>query len=68
MRSKVQKPNGVCHIDGNILPSDLKRHLPDPVFEKLKLNYTGSDPLCHPDESDLVEKMLENAKELFKVT
>ena len=55
-------------IDGNIGLSDLQEHLPDAVISKLHLNFTGKQPLNHPDEVELVERMLLNGKEMFKVS
>ena len=66
-KTKVYQINGVLHVDGNILLSDLKHVLPDHVLTKLQLNFTGSAPLSHPDEAELIEEMLKNAKEAFKV-
>ena len=66
-KGKVQKVNGVVHIDANITLTDLEPHLPEAVLGKLKLIYTGGDPLSHPDETELVERMLRNAKALYQV-
>ena len=65
--SKVYKVNGVLHIDGNILLSDLEPVLPDHILGKLKLNFTGSTPLSHPQEEELIQNMLKNAKAAFQV-
>ena len=65
--SKVYKVNGVMHMDGNILLSDLERVLPDHVLGKLKLNYTGAVPFDHPDEHELCQNILKNAKAAFEV-
>ena len=67
VRGKTYTPNGVMFIDGNIGLSDLQEHLPDAVISKLHLNFTGKQPLNHPDEVELVERMLLNGKEMFKV-
>ena len=67
-KGKVQKVNGVLHIDANITLSDLESQLPEAVLTKLKLLYTGSDPLNHPEETELVENMLRNARALYKVS
>ena len=66
-KGKVQRVNGVLHIDANILPADLEPHLPEAVLSKLKLIYTGSAPLSHPEETQLAENMLRNAKALYEV-
>ena len=66
--AKVYKLNHVMHIDANILPSDLKKDVTGPNLDKLMLNYTGSVPLSHPDMDDLIEAILKNAKECYKVT
>ena len=67
-KGKVQKVNGVLHINANITLSDLESQLPEAVLTKLKLLYTGSDPLNHPEETELVENMLRNARALYKVS
>ena len=66
-RGKVQRPNGVVHIDANITLTDLEPYLPEAVLSKLKLIYTGPDPLSHPEETELVERMLKNGKALYQV-
>ena len=66
-KGRVQKVNGVLHIDANITLSDLEPYLPEAVLGKVKLIFTGSDPLSHPDETELVERMLETAKALYEV-
>ena len=66
-KSKEYRPDGVLHIDGNITRSDLEPYLTDATLTKLKLNYSGSDPLNHPQEAELVDNMLINAKKLNKV-
>ena len=66
-KGMVQRVNGVLHIDANIDLADLEPHLPEAVLTKLKLLFTGSDPLNHPEETELVENMLKNAKALYKV-
>ena len=65
--AKVYKLNHVIHIDGNILPSDLKKDVTEPNLGKLMLNYTGSEPLSHPDMDELIANILKNAKECYKV-
>ena len=65
--TKVYQVNGVMHVDGNILLSDLERVLPAHVLGKLKLNYTGDVPLSHPQEEELIQNMLRNAKAVYKV-
>ena len=55
------------HIDGNILLSDLEGLVPEALLTKLKLIYFGDQPLYHEQESELVEKMLDNAGKLFQV-
>ena len=67
VRGKVYRPNGVMFIDANIIPSDLENHLPDAVLSKIHMNYTGPEPLNHPDEAEVVDRMLLNAKNMFKV-
>ena len=66
-RPKVIKMNGVTHIDANLLPNDLKPHFDKAFLTKLKLIFTGSEPLSHPDENELVETIFENAKKLYEV-
>ena len=66
-KGKVQKVNGVLHMDANITFADLEPQMPEAVLTKLKLLFTGGDPLSHPDETELVENMLKNAKSLYKV-
>ena len=66
-KGRVQRVNGVLHIDANIVLADLEQHLPEAVLGKVKLLFTGSDPLSHTDESELVEHMLECAKALYEV-
>ena len=65
--TKTYQVNGVMHVDGNILLSDLEHVLPDHVLGKLKLNYTGDVPLSHPQEEELIGNMLRNAKAAHKV-
>ena len=65
--TKVFQINGVLHIDGNILLSDLERVLPAHTLGKLKLNYTGDVPLSHPREDELIQNMLKNARAAYKV-
>ena len=65
--SRVVKINGVLHIDGNVVLSDLEAILGEAVLSKLKLIYMGNQPLCHEQESKLVEKMLQSAEKLYKV-
>ena len=67
VRGKTLKPNGVIYIDGNIGLADLQEHLPDAVLSKLHLNFTGSQPLSHPQEDEIVERMLETAQKMYKV-
>ena len=66
-KGTVHKINGVCHVDANIVLEDLERHLEEAMLTKLGLLYTGSDPLSHPEETQLVENMLANAKALYQV-
>ena len=66
-KGQVQKVNGVLHMDANITLADLEAQMSEAVLSKLKLIFTGSDPLSHPDETDLVENMLKNAKDLYEV-
>ena len=66
-KGKVQKVNGVLHIDANITYDDLESQMPEAVLTKLKLIFTGLDSLNHPDEPGLVENMFKNAKALYKV-
>ena len=63
----VYKVNGVLHVDGNILRSDLENVLPDHLLGKMKLNFTGSVPLSHPQEEELISNMLKNAGAAYKV-
>ena len=67
-RTKVYKLNHVIHIDGNIELKDLEKDVTVPNLGKLQLIYTGSVPLSHPDEADLIDNMLKNAKNCYKVT
>lgn len=67
VRGKVYRPNGVMYIDANICPSDLEQHLPHAVMSKIHMNYTGPEPLNHPDEAEIVDRILLNAKNMFKV-
>ena len=50
------KPMAVAHIDANILPSDIVKHLDGPMYSKLKLIYSGPTPLMHEDEDELIGK------------
>ena len=65
--SRVVKINGVLHIDGNVILSDLEEILSEAVLSKLKLIYMGDQPLCHEQETKLVERMIQSAEKLFKV-
>ena len=67
-RGKVQKINGVVHVDGNITLADLEPHMDDAMLGKLKLLYTGPDPLGGPLETFYVERILKNSKELYHVS
>ena len=67
VKSKEYRPDGVLHVDGNITHSDLEPYMTDATLTKLKLNYSGSEPLSHPNEAELVDEMLRNGKELNKV-
>jgi hypothetical protein len=67
-QGKVHQLNGVMHIDANLVLADIEPLLPEAILGKLKLNFTGSDPLSHPQENELVESMLKNAKELHNVS
>ena len=67
VRNKAYKPDGVIHVDGNILPSDLEPYWTEAMLSKCQFNYTGEDPLDHPQESAVVTRMLETAKEINKV-
>ena len=63
---KVLKPNAVVHIDANIMPEDILPQLGASMASKLKLLYTGQTPLCHPDENELIEEMLQDALKLHE--
>ena len=65
--ARIFQINGVLHVDGNIMMSDLEKVMPDAILSKLKLIYSGDQPLRHEKESDLVQSMLLNAKQLYKV-
>ena len=66
--SRVVQINGVLHVDANILLSDLELVLSQAVLSKMKLIFTGDQPLSHPNENDLVKDMLKSAKQLFQVS
>ena len=66
-KPKVIKMNGVTHIDANVLPEDLEPHFDEAFNTKLKCIYTGSEPLSHPDENELVESIFENARKAYEV-
>ena len=65
--AKVYKINGVLHVDANITLSDLEGILDDHILGKLKLNFSGSVPLAHEREAELIAAMKKNAKALFQV-
>ena len=65
--ARIFQINGVLHVDGNIMMSDVEKVMPDAILSKLKLIYSGDQPLRHEKESDLVQSMLLNAKQLYKV-
>ena len=67
VRGKKFKPDAALHVDGNIVPDDLKPFMKDATWKKIMYNYTGPDPLEHEHESKLVKRILQNAKELHKV-
>ena len=67
-KGKVQRINGVIHVDGNITLGDLEPHMDDAILGKLKLLYTGPDPLSGPLETFYVERILKNSKELYRVS
>ena len=67
VRGKAYIPNGVIHVDGNILPVDLEPYWNDALMSKVQFNFTGEDSLEHPQESVLVTKMLANALALNEV-
>ena len=66
-KARVYKINGVLHVDANIMMSDLENVMPEAILSKLKLIYTGDQPLHHAKETELVHNMLSNAKKLYKV-
>ena len=64
---KVNKVNGVMHIDGNVLLTDLERVLEPAVLGKMRLNYTGSVPIKHKNDDQLIDNMKKNSKSLNQV-
>ena len=62
---RKQELNGIVFIDANIVPSDVLKDIDDATGTKIGFNYTGPDPLDHPDEADLVERVLRNSKEAY---
>ena len=67
-KGKIQKINGVVHVDGNIVLADLEPHMDDAILGKLKLLYTGPDSLSGSLATFYVERILKNSKGLYKVS
>ena len=65
--AKVYKINGVLHVDANIVREDLVGILDDHILGKLKLNYSGSVPISHERDTELIDGMKKNAKAAFQV-
>ena len=60
------RPNAICHVDANVLPSQITQYLDEAMKDKLYYIYTGQTPLQHPDELDIIDQMLEDAEKLYK--
>lgn len=60
------QPKAVVHIDANILPEQILPQLGLAMSSKLRFNYTGTTPLDHPDEIELIEEMMEDALKLHQ--
>ena len=57
------------YADANILPEDIYPSLGgalSPMASKIKFLYTGSTPMEHDDEDELIEQLLEDALELHQ--
>ena len=67
-KGKVQKINGVVHVDANLVLADLEPHMDDAILGKLKLLYTGPHSLSGPLETFYVERILKNSKGLYPVS
>ena len=63
-KGKVLRPSAVVHLDGNIKPSDVAEKLGGPMMSKIKFNFTGDKKIEHPNETKLIDEILELAVEL----
>ena len=66
MTKKNVRPAAVCHIDANITPEQLLPHLGEELEDKIYFVYTGGVPMDHPQDIDIIEKMMEDAEKLFE--
>ena len=53
VRGKIARPDAVIHVDGNLVPKDLKPYMKEATWNKIRFNYTRPDPLEHEHESKL---------------
>ena len=63
--NKDLRPSAIIHIDANVMPEDILKHLDPAMKDKIYFIYTGLSPLEHPDELDLIDQMLEDSKKLY---
>lgn len=64
--NKDLRPTSIIHIDANVVPQDILKHLRQPLHDKLYFIYTGHIPMEHDEEMDIIDEMLDDSLKLYE--